>query len=62
MRRTGDKWRTIIETVRILSRSGFDRFFKRFIFLPVLEDGFFEFRELGFSFGEIEGHNRELLS
>ncbi len=58
MRSPCDKWRTIIKSIRILGRTRFDRFFKRFIFLPVLEDRFFEFWELRFSFGEREGHKK----
>lgn len=56
MRSTRDKWRTIIEPVRILSGPRFDRFLKGLIVLPILEDGFFELGELGFSFGERKGH------
>jgi len=58
MRSPRYKWRTIIESIRILGWARLNWFFKGFIQHPILEDRFFEFWELRFSFGEGEGHKK----
>lgn len=54
MWRPRDKWRTIIKAIRIISGARLDGLFKRFLGFPFLEDSFFEFRKLRFSFWEGE--------